>query len=81
MNETTDLQKLLTGFELYVLPRYDKYLQEQREDDEEYATGIIYTDDKHSFYQWLDAFSWKEMIVLIEEYANELAEVKKASNE
>ena len=68
MKHTEDLQKMLRGFELYILPVYENVMEEERKEDAEYNSGIMYHDDKSSFYSWLDSLSWSEMKPLIEEY-------------
>jgi len=75
MKYTKELSKVLSGFELYILPRYEDYLEQERKDDEEYGTGITYHDTTEDFYSWVDMRSWVETVELIEEYANELVAI------
>lgn len=78
MAHTQELSQELTGFELYILPKYDAYLEKERLDDIEYGVGIAYGDNLEDFYSWLDMMSWNtELLVLVEEYAKELSEVSK----
>jgi len=78
MTHTQELQKELSGFELYILPKYDEYLEKERVDDIEYGTGILYGDNLADFYAWLDMLDWTtELVQLVEEYAKELSELSK----
>ena len=78
MTHTQELQKELSGFELYILPKYDAYLEQERVDDIEYGTGIVYSDNLDGFYSWLDMLDWTtELVQLVEEYAKKLSEVSK----
>jgi hypothetical protein len=68
MTYTENLQKKLKGFELFILPEYDAYMEEERREDEEYNSGISYYDNEADFYAWVDMMSWEEILKLIEEY-------------
>jgi hypothetical protein len=73
MTHTEELQKELSGFELFILSGYDAYLEKERKDDVEYGTGIAYGDRLEDFYSWVDMLDWQtEMVQLVEEYAKEL---------
>jgi len=78
MKHTEELSQDLSGFELYILPKYDAYLENERQDDVEYGTGIAFSDNLADFYAWVDMLDWTtELVQMVEEYANELSEVSK----
>lgn len=67
-NHTSKLQKILTDFELFILPEYDNFLEEERKDHKEYNSGISYHDNETDFYSWIDMLSWEDLQKHIERY-------------
>ena len=70
------LGDLLENFELFILPKYDDFLEQERKDDIEYGTGIDYADNLADFYSWLDMQDWDTIKVWVEDYKNECLAVK-----
>lgn len=76
MSHTEKLTKELQGFELYILNHYDKFMEQERVDDQEYATGITYHDSIEDFYAWLDMQDWDTMKQWVEDYAQEVKAIQ-----
>ena len=66
---TDKLEKQLKGFDLYILPKYGKVMDDERKEDQEYNMGITYHDTQEDFYAWVDSLSYEELLELIEDYA------------
>ena len=73
---TEKLQKLLSGFELFILNYYDAEMEKERKEAEEYGTFIFLYDNEQDFYEWLDGVSWNVLKLWIEEYSQEVKSVK-----
>jgi len=78
---TEKLSKILKGFELYILGDYDKYMEEERNEDAEYNSGISSYDTGEDFYAWVDSLSHAEMLAYIEGYAENLAATRTFSEQ